>query len=77
MGSESWQAFYKGDLQGVYSLLVVPALFLVFWAVRGHWRARPDEGRDSRFLLCHAATPAASFSVALSGFSPAGTCKTT
>jgi hypothetical protein len=50
MGSESWQAFYKGDLQGVYSLLVVPALFLVFWAVRGHWRARPDEGRDSRFL---------------------------
>lgn len=25
----SWEAFYRGDLQGLWSLLVVPALFLV------------------------------------------------
>jgi len=50
MGFESWHAFYTSDLQGVYALLVLPALFLLFWIATGRWRARTDEGRSERFL---------------------------
>ncbi len=30
MAAESWDAFYHSDLQGLYALLVAPALFLVY-----------------------------------------------
>lgn len=49
---ERWRLLYQSDLQSVYALLVVPALFLVWLAIRG--RRRVGEGRDARFVLAYA-----------------------
>jgi hypothetical protein len=43
LGFESWQAFYASDAQGVYSLLPIPALFLLWWLAAG---ARPRAQSD-------------------------------
>jgi hypothetical protein len=51
MGFESWRAFYSSDLQGVWALLPVPALFLVHLLSSRRAREvaeRSDEGRFVR-----------------------------
>lgn len=50
MGFESWRAFYESELQSVYGLLVVPALFLLYLLGSGRWRPPIGEQRDARFL---------------------------
>ena len=49
MAAESWDAFYHSDLQGLYALLVAPALFLIYWlADRKHAKARSPSDRFVR-----------------------------
>jgi hypothetical protein len=45
MGWESWRAFYQSDLQSVWSLLPVPALFLVYLLLAPGARGRSFETR--------------------------------
>jgi hypothetical protein len=42
LGFETFEAFYKSDLQGVYALLVVPAMFLAYLALGA--RSAPSRG---------------------------------
>ncbi len=51
---ESWRDFYQGDLQAVYSLLVVPALFLAYLGVAGRRRSTQSRLPDARFVLGYA-----------------------
>jgi hypothetical protein len=53
--SATWAAWYAGDLQGVYALLVVPALFLVYLLLVGRRGARGGV-RRFMFLYCLAFT---------------------
>jgi hypothetical protein len=48
---ESWRHFYEGDLQAVYSLLVVPALFLAYLGIAGRRRSAQSRLPDARFVL--------------------------
>jgi len=54
MESFSWQAFYAGDLQQVYALVVVPALLLVIVLVAGS--SRDAAFADARFLRLYIVT---------------------
>jgi hypothetical protein len=49
MGFESWRAFYQSDLQSVWSLLPVPALFLAYLLLSPRARAG-DDSFETRFL---------------------------
>lgn len=51
MGAESWEAFYRSDLQGLYALLVIPALFLLFWLADTD---RGDASASDRFVRVYA-----------------------
>ena len=54
MATESWHAFYASDLQGTWALLLVPALFLLYWAASGGpSRLRAPDFRD-RFIELYA-----------------------
>jgi hypothetical protein len=46
----SWEAFYKSDAQGVWSLVVLPTAFLVWLAVRGKDRDAPVEPAAAGFV---------------------------
>ena len=48
MGFESWRAFYQSDLQSVWSLLPVPAVFLAYLLLSP--RARAEDSLEDRFL---------------------------
>ncbi len=50
MEFESWQAFYKSDIQGFTALIVVPALFLVYLLASKRSRAVADASPEARFL---------------------------
>lgn len=50
----TWEAFYRNELVGVYSVLVVPVLFLL-WLVLGPPPASAGvEPRAARFVRCYA-----------------------
>jgi hypothetical protein len=49
----SWGAFYQSDLQSVWALLPVPALFLVYAAARGRARAAASQRTDARTVLVY------------------------
>ena len=51
MPEESWRHFYESDLQAVYSLLVVPALFLAYLIIAGRRRSVQSRLPDARFVL--------------------------
>lgn len=55
MPYESWRHFYESDLQAVYSLLLVPALFLVYLGVAGRRRSAQSRLPDARFVLAYCA----------------------
>lgn len=46
----SWEAFYKSDAQGVWSLVVLPAAFLVWFALGGKDRDAPVEPAVAGFV---------------------------
>jgi hypothetical protein len=50
MGFESWRAFYQSDLQSVWSLLPVPAVFLVYLLLAPRARAVAAGSFEERFL---------------------------
>ncbi len=50
MGFESWRAFYQSDLQSVWSLLPVPAAFLVYLLLAPRARAAGEACFERRFL---------------------------
>ncbi len=52
MVAESWDAFYHTDLQGLYGLLVAPALFLVYWLADTNRRGSAAPG--DRFVRAYA-----------------------
>ena len=54
MGFESWHAFYTSDLQGVYSLLVLPAFFLLSLFATGRARGPRGESAQARFVRLYA-----------------------
>ena len=45
-----WRLFYQSDLQGVYGLLVVPALFLAYLAFAPGVRRAAGASRDAHFV---------------------------
>jgi len=51
---DRWRLFYESDLQGLWSLLVVPALFLVYLALARGARERARSSAEGRFLLGYA-----------------------
>jgi hypothetical protein len=53
--SATWAAWYAGDLQGVYALLVVPAIFLAYLLLLGR-RGAGSGVRRFMFLYCLAFT---------------------
>jgi hypothetical protein len=50
MGFESWRAFYQSDLQSVWSLLPVPAAFLVYLLISARARAAGEASPGACFL---------------------------
>jgi hypothetical protein len=50
MPFESWRAFYQSDLQGVWSLLPVPAAFLVLLLLSGRAREAGAGSPEARFV---------------------------
>ena len=50
MGFESWRAFYQSDLQSVWSLLPVPAAFLVYLLLSARGRETGEASFEPRFL---------------------------
>ncbi len=55
MPYESWRDFYQSDLQALYSLLLVPALFLAYLGVAGRRRSAQAPLPDARFVLGYCA----------------------
>jgi hypothetical protein len=51
---ESWRDFYQSDLQAVYSLLVLPALFLAYLGIAGRRRSAQSRLPDAGFVLGYA-----------------------
>jgi hypothetical protein len=49
-----WHALYQGELQSLYALVVVPALFLLYLAAFGRGRAARSDDPQARFLLRYA-----------------------
>ena len=54
MGFESWHAFYTSDLQGVYSLLVLPAFFLLYLFATRRARGAIGETAEARLVRLYA-----------------------
>ena len=54
MPSSSWQAFYASDVQAVYALLVVPALFLLRLLTTSRSRPAHLDAAPARFLRAYA-----------------------
>lgn len=50
MNPTSWQAFYQGELQGLYSLLVIPIAFLAYRLVVPHDRGRAVAPEAAQFV---------------------------
>jgi len=53
MGFGTWQELYRSDLQSVYALVALPALFLVYLATRGHRRAARAADPQARFVFLY------------------------
>ncbi|MEE9606916.1 MAG: hypothetical protein V3U03_04195 [Myxococcota bacterium] len=54
MESDRWRLFYQSDLQGVYSLLVVPGLFLVYLLLSRRSRQTAAADPEARFVRLYA-----------------------
>ena len=50
MGGATWHELYRSDLQSVYALVALPALFLVYLATRGRARAARGADPNARFV---------------------------
>ena len=59
MATGTWQELYASDLQSLWALVALPALFLVWLAARGRARAARDPDPRSRFVLAWAVAFAA------------------
>jgi hypothetical protein len=53
MAPEGWEAFYRSEWQGVWALLVAPALFLLYAAGPGRARAEASPLERAWFVLAY------------------------
>lgn len=51
MDPQRWRHFYESDLQSLWSLVALPALFALYAATRGRALARRAGGAEARFVL--------------------------
>ena len=53
MDGATWHELYRSDLQSVYALVALPALFLVYLATRGRLRAARPADAQARFVFLY------------------------